>query len=100
MNEFVFKGIERLRLTSHSELKKQLLIADPKHYPMFLKEMKSHYETHDENSEITQEKLWMLATLAMDTSIKINRLESWNSSPALREALKFSKPKFNDIEFS
>ena len=61
--------------------------------------MKSHHETHDENPEMAQEKLWMLATSAMDTSMKIKWLERWNNSLALREALKFPKPKFNDIEF-
>ena len=42
----------------------------------------------------------MLATLAMDTFMKIKWFEKWNTSPALHEALKFSNPKFNDIEFS
>ena len=31
--------------------------------------------------------------------MKIKWFERWNKSHALREALKFSKPKFNDIEF-
>jgi hypothetical protein len=57
VDEFVSKAVERMRMTSHSELKKQLLIADPKHTPMFLEQVKSHYETHDENPEMTQEKL-------------------------------------------
>ena len=99
VDEFVSKAVERVRLTSHSELKKQLPIADPKHTPMFLEQVKSHYETHDKNPEMTQEKLWMLATSAMDTSMKINWLERWNSSPTLREALKFPKPKFSDLDF-
>ena len=47
---------------------------------------------------MTQEKLWMLATSAMNTSIKIKCLKRCNNSPALREALKFPKPKFNDIK--
>jgi hypothetical protein len=88
-----------VRLASSLELKKQLPIAGPKHTPPFLEQVKSHYETHDESPEMTQEKLWMLATSAMDTSLKIKWLERWNNSHALREALKFPKPKFNDIDF-
>ena len=60
-----------MRLTSYSEFKKQLCIADLKHTPMFLQHVKFHYETHDENPEMTKEKLWMLATSAMNTSMKI-----------------------------
>ena len=41
----------------------------------------------------------MLTTLAKDISMKIKWFERWKSSPAHREALKFLKPKFNDIEF-
>ena len=41
----------------------------------------------------------MLATSVMDTSMKNKWFERWNSSHALREALKFPKPKFNDIDF-
>lgn len=99
VHEWVSKAVEKVRLASNSELKKQLPIADPKHTPPFLEQVKSHYETHDESPEMTQEKLWMLATSAMDTSLKIKWLERWNNSHALREALKFPKPKFNDIDF-
>ena len=88
-----------MRLLSHSELKKQLPITDSRYTPLFLEHVKSHYETHDEKLEMIQEKLWMLTTSAIDTSMTIKWLERWNSSPALREALKFYKPKFNDIEF-
>ena len=37
---------------------------------------------------------------AIDTSMKIKWLERWNGPPTLCEALKFLKPKFNNIEFS
>jgi len=49
---------------------------------------------------MTQEKLWVLTTSAMDTSMKIKWLERYNKSPSLREALKSPKSKFNDIDFS
>ena len=71
VDEFFFKVVERVTLTSHSELKKQHPIADPRHPPMFCEQVKFHYETHDENPEMTQEELWMLATSAIDTSMKI-----------------------------
>ena len=79
-----------MRSTSHLELKKQLPITDSRHTPLFLEHVKSHYEIYDENLEMTQEKLWMLATSAMDTSMRIKWLETLTSSPALRKALKFS----------
>jgi hypothetical protein len=64
-----------------------------------LEQVKFHYETHDESPEMTQEKLWMLATSTMDPSMKIKWLERWHKSPALLKALMFSKPKFNNIDF-
>ena len=56
-DEFLSKAVEKMRLTSHSELKKQLSIADPRHTSLFLEQVKSHYETHAENPEMTLEKL-------------------------------------------
>ena len=55
VNEFISKVVKRVRLTSRSELKKQLPIAYPRHTPIFLQQVKSHYETFDENLEMTQE---------------------------------------------
>jgi len=87
VNEWVSKVVDKVKVASHLELKKQLPIADPKHTPTFLEQVKLHYETHDDSLEMSQEKLWMLATSAMDTSMKIKWLEKWNKSPSLREAL-------------
>ena len=53
VDEFVSKAVERVRLISYSEVNKKISIADPRHTPMFLEHVKSHYETHDENPEIT-----------------------------------------------
>jgi hypothetical protein len=80
-----------------TELKEQLPVAEPT--PPFMEQVKFHYEIHDESPEMTQEKLWMLATSAMDSSMKIKWLERWYKPRALYEALKFPKPKFNDIDF-
>jgi hypothetical protein len=88
-----------VRTTSKTELKKQLLCADLKHTPTFLEQVKLHYEKYDEDLEITQEKLWIFATLAMDPTMKVKWLERWNQSPTLREALKFPKPGFSDGVF-
>lgn len=52
---------------------------------MFLEHVKSHYETHDESPAMIEEKLWMLATSNLDTSMKIKWLERSNNSTALRE---------------
>ena len=57
VDEFISKVVERVRLTSNVDMKKQLPIADPGHASMFLQQVKSHYETHDENLEMTQELL-------------------------------------------
>ena len=55
-DEFVSKVVENMILTSYSELKKQLPIIDPSQTPLFLEQVKSHYETHDKNPEMTEEK--------------------------------------------
>jgi len=99
VNEWVSKVVDKVKVASHLKLKKQLPIANPKHTLAFLEQVKLHYETHDDSPEMTQEKLWMLATSAMDTSMKIKWLERWNNSPSLHEAFKFPKPKFNNIDF-
>ena len=66
---------------------------------MFIEQVKSQYETHNVNPEMTQEKLWMLVTSAMDNSMKFKWLERWNNSTTFYETFKFLKSKFNDIEF-
>jgi hypothetical protein len=91
--------VDKVKVQCNSELKKLLPIADPKHTPQFLEQIKLHYEMNDETPEMTQEKLWMLATSAMDPAVKVKWLERWNKSPALREALKFPKPRFGDADF-
>lgn len=83
-----------MRLTSQSELKKQLLIVDLKYTPLFLEHVKSHYKTHNESPNIIQQKLWILTTSAMDNSMKNKWLERWNISHALRKVFKFPKPFF------
>jgi hypothetical protein len=48
-----------------------------------LEQVKVHYKKDDEDPEITQEKMWIFATLAMDPSMKVKWIERWNQSPAL-----------------
>ena len=55
IDEFISKVVERVRLTSNADLKKQLPIADPRLNSIFLQQVKSHYETHDENPEMIQD---------------------------------------------
>ena len=61
-DEFVTKDVDNMILTSYSELKKQLPIADPRQTPLFLEQVKSYYETHDENHEMTKKNFecWQL----------------------------------------
>jgi hypothetical protein len=99
IDDYVFKAVEKVRTTTKTELKKQLPCADPKHTPTFLEQVKVHYEKYDENPEITQEKLWIFATSAMDPLMKVKWIERWNLSPALRETFKFPKPGFSDSVF-
>jgi hypothetical protein len=99
IDDYVFKAVEKVRTTTKTELKKQLPCADPKHTPTFLEQVKVHYEKYDENLEITQEKLWIFATSAMDPFMKVKWIERWNLSPALRETFKFPKPGFSDSVF-
>jgi hypothetical protein len=72
-----------VRTTTKPELKKQLPCADLNHTPTFLEQVKVHYKKDDEDPEITQEKMWIFATLAMDPSMKVKWIERWNQSPAL-----------------
>jgi hypothetical protein len=78
VDDYIFKAVEKVSTTSKTEL---------------------NYEKYDEDPEITQEKLWIFATSAMDPSMKVKWIERWNQSPALREALKFPKPGFSDGVF-
>jgi hypothetical protein len=78
VDDYIFKAVEKVRTTSKTELKKQLPCADPKHNPTFLEQVKLHFEKYDEDPEITQEKLWIFATSAMDPSMKVKWIERWN----------------------
>ena len=54
VDEWVFKVVNSMWLTFHLVLRKQLPVADPKHNPLFLEQVKSHYGTHNESHEMTQ----------------------------------------------
>jgi hypothetical protein len=99
VDDYIFKAVEKVKTTSKSELKKQLPCTDPKHTPTFLEQVKLHYEKFDEYPEITQEKLWIFATSAMDPSMKVKWNKKWNQSRTLCVALKFPKPGFRDSIF-
>jgi hypothetical protein len=60
-----------VKSSSIFELKKQLSVADPKHTLEFLEQIKLHYEKHEESPDMQQEKLWMFATSAMDSFMKV-----------------------------
>jgi len=44
---WVSKVVDKVKVASHSELKKHFPIADPKYTLPFLEQVKFHYETHD-----------------------------------------------------
>ena len=81
-----------------AELRKHLPVADPKLTLGFLDEVKAHYEKFDD-PEMLQEKLYMLATSAMPPKMMVKWLQRWNSSAAIRDALRFPKPGFGDSKF-
>ena len=73
-------------------------VTDPKLTPLFLEEVKAHYEKFDE-PEMLQEKLYMLATSAMPARMMVKWLQRWNSSAAIRDAHRFPKSGFADSKF-
>ena len=81
-----------------AELRKHLPVADSKLTPLFLDEVKVHYEKFDE-LEMLQEKLYMLATSAMPPRMMVKWLQRWNSSVAIRDAHRFPKVGFADSKF-
>lgn len=99
LHEAIGKAVDKVKKETQSELKKQLPIADPKLTPQFLEEVKKHYECREDDPEMSQEKLWYLATSSMDNSMKVKWLERWNKPASLREAVKFPKSKFADHAF-
>jgi hypothetical protein len=71
VHDFINKAVDKVRTSILLELKKQLPIVDPKHTKHFLEQVKTHYECYDDFLEMQKEKLWMLATSAMNPSIKV-----------------------------
>ena len=98
MEEWARKAVKKIEDKLVAELRKHLPVADPKLTPLFLGEIKAHYEKYDE-PEMLQEKLYMLATSAMPARMMIKWLQSWNSSAAIRDAHRFPKVGFGDSKF-
>lgn len=99
VDEWVNSAVKKVEDKLLSELRKQIPVADPKHTAAFLEQIKAHYEKVDDNPEMQQEKLWMLATSAMAPNMKVKWLQRWNSAPSIREAHRFPKPNFADVVF-
>ena len=76
--DFINKVVDKVRTSTLSKLKKQLLIANPKYTKHFLEQVKTYYECNDDFPEMQQEKLWMLAISAMNPSMKVKWLQRWN----------------------
>jgi hypothetical protein len=96
--EWVRKAVKKVEDKLVAELRKHLPVADPKLTPLFLEEVKAHYEKFDE-PEMLQEKLYMLATSAMPPKMMVKWLQRWNSSAAIRDAYRFPKAGFGDAKF-
>ena len=99
IREFITTSLTKIRQSFLSELKKQMPIADPKQGKEFLRQVKIHYENFGSFPEMTQEKLWMIATSVMDSETKAQWMRRWNQSASLREAVRFLKPGFPDTMF-
>ena len=92
------KAVKKVEDKLVAELRKHLPVADPKLTPLFLEEVKAHYEKFDE-PEMLQEKLYMLATSAMPPKMMVKWLQRWNSSASIRDAYRFPKAGFGDAKF-
>jgi len=99
VDDWVRTSVKKVEDKLIAEMRKHLPVADPKHTPAFLEEVKLHYEKFDDQPEMQQEKLWMLATSAMPAKMKVKWLQRWNSSAAIRDSHRFPKPSFNDVTF-
>ena len=97
--EWVRKAVKKVEDKLVAELRKHLPVADPKLTPACLEEVKAHYEKFDE-PEMLQEKLYMLATLAMPPKMMVKWLQRWNSSAIIQDAHRFPKSAFADSKFS
>jgi hypothetical protein len=71
--EWVRKAVKKVEDRLVSELKKHLLVADPKLTLGLIQKIKAHYEKFDE-LEMLQEKLYMLATSAMPPRMMVKWL--------------------------
>lgn len=99
IHDFVNKAVAKTKTALESELRKQLPICAKKYDGKFLEQVKIHYELFDP-PEMRLEKLWSMATSAMNIPTKLLWLERWNRSPRSREDLKFPKLPFNDDQFN
>ena len=99
VQDFVSAAVKKVKVHLTSELKKQLPIADPKHSSDFLQQIRNHYEIREDDPEMSQEKLYYLATSAMVPTMKVKWLERWNQPSSLREQVRFPKSKFADHDF-
>ena len=82
-----WEALQKAKNSTQSKLKKHLPVADPDQGAGFLDNIKLHYETRVDDPEMSQEKLWYLATTSMRCDTKIKWLERWNQSTVLREAV-------------
>ena len=99
MREAIGDALQKIRNTTQNKLKKHLPVADPSHGTDFLNQIKVHYESRVDDPEMSQEKLWYLATTAMRSHNKVKWLKRWDQSPALREAVRFPSRKFANHSF-
>ena len=96
--EWVRKAVKKVEYKLVAELRKHLPVADPKLTPLFLEEVKAHYEKFDE-PDMLQEKLYMLATSAMPARMMVKWLQRWNSSASIWDAHRQPKAGFSDSKF-
>lgn len=53
---------------------------------------------HEKKTEMTMEKLQMVATVVVDAKFKVRWLKWWNASPRRRENLRFPKSPCSELD--
>lgn len=99
VQQYINEALRVCKAGTILELKSELPVADQRLNDDFFGAIKKHYEMFELSLEMKLEKLAMLATCAMEPVAKVKWLNHWNSSPEMRELLKFPPPGFNDDAF-
>ena len=98
-DEWMTKAVKNVLNKLKGELTRHLPIADPESTPEFLEQIKLLYEKFESAPEMQKEKLYLLSTSAMPVTMKVKRLQRWNSLLSIRESHRFPKQGFSNVVF-